>query len=643
MTNEEAIRRMLLQEMLTYLPESLRSEILIDDDILEGVGMRADSHVVLEKGPEKVTCSRHRLFSSIRSALADRNVSVRLETIDGGMAEVSINEIEGIMYAVITCGEVRFELFYAFSLSEVVNERLDGMRILQRKLCLDPVSINGWRDKLSVAPLTDRECEEMYEALVQCPTVWEEKISRVFQYQDITTIAMVPDNQNYYGHLAGVWKRTSSAEEFIRNDLAARLDSYFEAKAGDALKRVFGLATHSLVSELVEERHLSQCDLEDSYSWILEFGDIISLIGAVEIGLRVLPEHRNLEPFIQKIVSSLIAQGGINDGWNRFANLFVVVDGQLSRRKTLAQLNPFMRRHAAIVQAGYLDRVLKGCGIRLEGFDKEFQTTHMLQFYAQSLVDLREEPYWRPEYARPEDWKAEIYGRLYIALHTYEANIKDPLLRAFCFDEDRGVPEYLNGLNLFRPGPLEGGGEAIRAMAVEEISELLSAIEVDPIPLDKLEELARFSDFYKFDVLHSERLARWFSRAGYRVGDEGNKEDYRGILWGLARMAAKTKCPALAESIAILSRIRRRSPVTDGRLDTEAGLAFVAAAAHESNQEWAKFVAGWLQELAVGNIKVREGELTIGLLKTIGAIEPILWRHCGHAYASLRAICSDNG
>jgi hypothetical protein len=639
MENEDAVKRYVLQEMLANLPSTIKSALLNDSAILDGLGIKVDATVTLEKDSTSMKCGRNALFDCIRRALLDREKLVSLDIQEGDLAHISIKEIDGVLHAVVAYMGATFELFYAFSLSNLFSERVDGFERMRKKFSLDKDSTQTWLDKLKNRPLTNQECEDMCETLMEVPVVYEGNASRILRQPRITFGLLVPQSAHYFKQLAGSYRSVSSVKQFICEDVAERVQSIFETRGPEGLATVLGMATNSTVVDLITPEHLAGGDLIASYQWILKYGDLISQIGAIELGLRLLPENPDLEPSLRQLSHALISKEDEGRRWNRLANLIVLVDGELSRLKILSSVNPLVRRHSALVHAGLIDRIMRAENIALDGIDSEFLSTHILQFYTQTLIDAREEPYWKADYALPDFLQGEILGRLFMAIATHLDKIKDPDLLVLAAHDEKKLPSYLDGLNPFLPGPLEGAGEFGRPLPVITAEELLHSIENIPVPTAALNTIIKLSDIYRFELLHGQRIAAALSRAAFRLDIADGGQDIEGILRGLAEISAKTRCQELAGSVRILARLQRRDFGSGYRADREAGLCFMAAAAYVDLGEWGRFIGDWLRELCMDDIGGDGARVTKSLLETAGGVEPILWKYCGPAYGALLAVC----
>ena len=102
----------------------------------------------------------------------------------------------------------------------------------------------------------------------------------------------------------------------------------------------------------------------------------------------------------------------------------------------------------------------------------------------QSLVDMRSEPRWDPEFVMAAQMKADFFGRILIAAKKYEQNITGSQIYDLIFgDKAESLQSLINPFYSFLPSPLEGTEDIQRTLPpelVEEIETQLKAEEVGP-------------------------------------------------------------------------------------------------------------------------------------------------------------------
>ena len=155
------------------------------------------------------------------------------------------------------------------------------------------------------------------------------------------------------------------------------------------------------------------------------------------------------------------------------AALFVLVDGEISRRRLFATEPPFYRRLASLAQASLIHRQLVQCEIDRGRFSEWAFNARSERFYFQSLADMRTEPLWSPDHAQARPMKADFVGRIMIVGNVLQKNLGLEELRKVVLGEEPGSLHDL-GLypGLFVPGPLEGG-ERLERDVPDDIDEAI--------------------------------------------------------------------------------------------------------------------------------------------------------------------------
>ena len=221
--------------------------------------------------------------------------------------------------------------------------------------------------------------------------------------------------------------------------------------------RIFPLRLKSMLERLGDE------DIIRAFDFLENHGDRISQVGAIEVGLRILPER----PAIQSILIRLIEQirdDNVEDaasGFKVFSALFGLVDGELSRTRLLSAEPPFYRRLVSLAQAALIHRQYVNAGISDGAFCEWALKARGGAYFLQTLTDLRLEPRWTPNLASAPQMQAEFFGRIMITASNHEDGIKGSELHPLLLgDGPKSLRSRSEFLNPFFPGPLEGGGSS---------------------------------------------------------------------------------------------------------------------------------------------------------------------------------------
>ena len=83
-------------------------------------------------------------------------------------------------------------------------------------------------------------------------------------------------------------------------------------------------------------------------------------MGAIEVGLRVLPSRPELEESLIRLIEQIRDENveGPASTFKLLSSLFCFVDGELARTRLFSDTPPFYRRLAAMSQAALIHRQL---------------------------------------------------------------------------------------------------------------------------------------------------------------------------------------------------------------------------------------------------------------------------------------------
>jgi len=374
--------------------------------------------------------------------------------------------------------------------------------------------------------------------------------------------------------------------------------------------------------------------------WAKDEADLVSKIGMIELGLSVLPTARTLEPIIDVLVREIIEQNP-DDPASRLSLLsaaFVLIDGELSRTKALANWPPFRRRFAALAQASLFERVAFG-RLDVESFSKWAFAHRGHRFYVQTLVDMRVEPRWSPDYAGPDQIHRELIGRIHNASHQFAENVPAGSLYELLFSKDRtGLSGAIHFPGCFLPGPLEGSLEyeknAVPAQFEAIINESLAGDQFEPKSVRALINLRGLIPIDSEKIVRTVSLIR---EAGHRINGHVSLEERDALIHGLAGVSAITRSADLASDVRMMMRKNRVDGLNPPRPGRELLVALHAAAAYDEAEAWRNFVGEWACELAFAATSIDEAPELHTALTTLCVIEPELRKTIGRGLAALEA------
>ena len=348
-----------------------------------------------------------------------------------------------------------------------------------------------------------------------------------------------------------------------------------------------------------------------------------------------------IEPLLLEIAEQILGDDPHDEDGrlSLTASLIVLVDGEVAHNGSLRGAPVYWRRLATTSHASLIERELVAIGIDSKSFTDWAEVGRGQYFFLQTLVDLRTEPRWLPDFLSPQQIRHEFLGRMVSVAEKFRANIQLSALQELLLG---GGPNSAKSQLVFPfpylPGPLEGGIEPSNGMPSATLDEVAGQLAEEKLDQNSFAGLVNLALIFKVDAAHAKLATEALRRVKHQIRTENNSNTTFNLLSGLAILAAVTRTPDLADEVRILVRVlRRRSPET---IDAEQvmRIGLIAAACHKNIQEWCKVVGEWFKELAFENLEVEQFARLLSHLDCLCKLEPRLWTTCASAIATLEAV-----
>ncbi|MEW8051280.1 MAG: hypothetical protein AB2809_12975 [Candidatus Thiodiazotropha sp.] len=638
MSNTPYVRAAMAQAALELVPPLIRKTLLEEREFREEYGFKADA--VLAFGDSGVSIQRSALFDAIREILS--GVS-ELGVTDTEEREWKLrNEAENgdLPTLVISVSERRLVLPDFAVLSPDSAIRLRSLDEAASDVNLPASAQNTWRNVLSERPLEDDEIDQFHSDFRDTPVHVARSIRSEIETGQSSVSSLVPSSRRYFERLVGSYDGSISIRDYaagVGRQFIGQLSTW---RPYDGFLFSLFLSSHSALTAEITVGHLESEDLVRAFEFLEKQGDRISQLGAIEVGLHILPERPEIEPYIIRLVEKIRDDDvdGSARGLKLLSALFILVDGELSRTRLMSTEPPFYRRLASLSQAALIHRQLVNSGAD-DTFCEWAYSNRGEQYYMQSLADMRLEPRWNPDLATASQMKADFFGRIMIAAKNYEENVKNSALHGLIIGAE---PDSLQSLCEFPypyyPGPLEGAEDSPNTLPTdlsEAIEAQLTAEEVGPSSFITLVNSAMI---FCVDSDQVELAAKALKLANYRLTNLENKSQLLGILNGLATVAADSRNPALADELRILLRRYRHDDRYGVSIEEAMRICLVASASRKELMDWREFAGDWLTELAFGEFEGDEGSVFHSHLRCLCHAVPELWVTCARADAALMAF-----
>ena len=638
MSNTPYVRAAMAQAALELVPYVIRNTLLEDREFREDYGFRSDA--VLAFGDSGVSIQRSALFDAIREILS--GVSERCVTDTDDREWIIKNEAESgdSPTLVISADERRLVLpdFTVLSPDSAIRLRsLDGAA---SDVNLPTRAQATWSNVLSERALDDEEIDQFHSEFRDTPVHVARSIRSEIEAGQSSITSLVPNSRRYYERLVGSYDGSKSIRDYAAGAGRQFIKQLFEWRPYDGFLLCLFLSSHSAMTAEITIDHLGSEDLVRAFDFLEKQGDRLSQLGAIEVGLRILPEMPEIEPYIIRLVEK-VRDDNVEDsskGLKLLSALFILVDGELSRTRLMSAEPPFYRRLASLSQAAFIHRQLVTSGAD-DTFCEWAYSNRGEQYYMQTLADMRLEPRWNPDLSAASQMKADFFGRIMIAARNYEENIKNSALHDLILGAG---PDNLQALSEFPypyyPGPLEGAEDCPNTLPADLSKTIETQLTSEEVGPSSFIALVNSAMIFRVDTDQVELAAKALKLANYRLASLENKSQLLGILNGLATVAAAARSPALADELRILVRRYRRDAQYGFSIEEAMRICLVASASRDDLMNWREFAGDWLTELAFGEFEGDEGNVFHSHLRCLCHAVPELWVSCARADAALMAF-----
>ncbi len=636
--NSPYIKSVLVHSALKFVHPLIRETLFEDTDFRKDYGLKDNG--VLSFNEVGFSIRRSDLFEAVRKVTSGLSPLEITDIAGQQWVLKNINEDGELPRLTLSRDEQHLALpdLSPFSTDSAV--RLQALNKVVSDVNLPTDIADKWRNILIERALEDDEIDEFINEFSATPIYRARSMGEDIQYGGIEISSLVPLSRKYFERLVGVYDGSTSIVEYAARNAKAFFNQMIKWRSHDGFLLGLLLASHSSITTEINIDLLNNEELVRAFEFLDKHGDRISQLGAIEVGLRILP----VKPEIESLIISLVKQirdddvNGQRSGFTLLSALFILVDGELSRTRLLSTEPPFYRRLASLSQAALIHRELANSIGDTNHFYQWATSSDGEQFYMQSFTDMRLEPSWNPDFATPSQIKADFFGRIIFAAKAYEENIKDSELFDLILTNKPGSLYSLDSsLHPFLPGPLEGSNLLQRSLP-DEIAELikmqLSAQEIEPLSFIALVNSALI---YRVGTEQAELVIRALKLGNYRLAKVENKEQLVAILYGLAMVAGATRNSTLADELRILVRRYMRDPEYALAVGEVLRICLIASASHADLNDWRDFAGDWLTELAFSELDGNDGKIFLSRLTYLLHAVPELWVSCGRAEAALMA------
>lgn len=633
-----AIRSKVILAALNLMPPMIRISLLEDSEFKEECGLVANK--VINFKNSDVSFIRSELYNAIRN-LHSTGSEIEVTSKEGKQCTLKFHYEESKLSEIsLSFGEKNLLLPTFAELSPSSSIRSESFELTVRDVFLPKQDKEFWQRLLLERPLDDEEMDTYNKEIKDTVNSVAQTIREAIKSNKCSIASLVPSSQKYYERLVGCYDGTSTQKDYVSGNLKEHISQLAEWSSFEGFLQSLYLSWDSNLTNEIDVDQLDIKDLIRAFTFLQEYGDRISQLGAIEIGIRVLSAKPEIEPFIVKLLKQIQEDDpeGSNSEFKLLSALIVLVYGELSRTRLFADAPPFYRRLAALSHSALIQRQLVNSGVDINWFYNWALTNRVEYYFLQNLVDLRSEPTWRHDFGIGTQIKTEFYHRILISAKKYKSNIIDNELHDLTFGTN---PESINSqfISIY-PYVLETVDDNPTIMPPEfseTIEQQLSTKELTPSTFSALLNLAMY---YPIESYYSDLAARALKLGNYQLANITDRSQLIAILNGLAFIAAVTRSNTLANELKIVVRKYRNDAQIKLSMQEAFHIYLNVSASQDDLDEWRDFIGDCLTELAFIEFEENEGELLLSHLQCLCHIVPELWITCGRAEAALKAYVS---
>ncbi len=640
MTNSLFARAALAQAAMEYVPPLIRRTLLDETSFNEEFGFKTEA--VISLGISGVAIQQTVLFDAVRSVLAGAENAEIVDEADRAWQLTNEAEEGALPVLALNANGERLMLPDFAVLSGEVDMRIRSLEQAAVDVNLPIDAKERWIEVLTERALEDDEIDTFHRDICNTPVHVKRAIRSEIDAGQSTISSLVPSSRDYYSRLVGTYDGCASSKEYAAGSGQAFLNSLSEWQPYEGFLFSLFLASHSTLTAEICIDHLGNDDLIRAFEFVEAHGDMLSRLGAFEVGLRILPQRPEVEPFLLQLVHRIRDDNlaGEQSDFKLFSALFVLVDGELSRTRLMSDTPPFYRRLASLAHAALMHRLIVQSGIEYKSFYEWAFSARFEHYYMQSLADMRTEPRWNPDLVDASQIKEDFFGRLMIAGNNYFGNMGDGELRETILGNgEQSLAKLSSFFRPYFPGPLEGSEESPNPLPEELARAIDEQLNTDDVDASSFIALVNSAIIFKITSGHADLAAKALRLGNYTLSKLEDKSQLVGILNGLATVAAASRSPALADELRILVRRYLRDPQYKFSIEEAMRVCLVASSSHQDLIDWRDFAGQWLTELASSQMEKNEAEDFCSRLTALLHSTPELWVSCSRADAALRALC----
>jgi hypothetical protein len=638
MIDPKRVRGVMLVAFMEWMPPAICNEFLSDEGLRSDFGLEVDPEINF--GDAKVVFKRSRLFAAVRAAGAAPSKAQNVQDQSGTAWQIITSTTPGNHSLVLKSGPRSLNVTHLLLLTKNRGARKQFFAREADRLNLPKALTKHWSRVLDKRSLTDDEIGELLFEESRTPVAMNDRIVEHLRQPNISIEVLVPRSVDYYERLVGRIEGQANIKEFAEKVATDHIHHLLAWRVPDGLHQVLLMCSHSLMTSILAKETVSATEFDRLAKWA-HVADAIARTATLELAIERSRDKAKIGESVRALAKRFAGHGDKerDDPFTLLSAAFVMVDGELAKRKLLVSKPPFWRRLAALSHAALIAR----CVLSTPGEHSKFigwmRSVRSDEYIAQGFADLRREPRWLAEFAWPRQLKDELGGRvLAAAARDEKATDKLGLRNILIGSQPGSLRKQLNLLSIQFPGPLEGNVELVTPLPPDLLVKMREQL-ADPSPaVSSFILLANSALIFRVPEDVPYLAAEALRRAQYRLDCGGKPEQLQHCLMALATVAASYRNCSLADELFMVIRSNRRFLPEEMDLDDAIRIGMIACASRSEVGDWCKSVGALLTDLAFGQLTREEAGKLHPFLINLCELVPQLWAACGQALAAIEAV-----
>jgi hypothetical protein len=311
--------------------------------------------------------------------------------------------------ALIKIGKSAFGFSYAGLLSATAAKRLEYLDIYLKDHTLASATAEALRTKLSQPSCSDDDFLWAVELLLTAPEIFVQKVRTTVAVRGLNNDDLLPTDTRYWDNLVAPWQTSQSLEDFLVTERAAELTALLAGSPTRAFRAAaLSFCAPALVP--IEEMANTPADARlTTLEAMISTPDHFGLVGAFEL-CASLDLTSETEAVGLRLLDALLDLDRLRDRCLIYASAFVMAIGRLAEHSEMRKRPAFWRRitsaaHASLVMRAF---VWQNAENVFKWTMQHFGKTFLLSI----LLEMDEQPRWKPDWLTAKHLVADVVGRV---------------------------------------------------------------------------------------------------------------------------------------------------------------------------------------------------------------------------------------